>query len=581
MSKQTAAAIAVDPGRHAMIPIAELVESPLNHRKTFDKSKLAELAESIRKHGVISPVLARPTSAGGYELVFGHRRYRAAELAGLTEIPATVREMDDREVLELQLIENVQREDVHPLEEADGYKLLIDHHGYDVDGLAAKLGKSKAHVYGRLKLATMLPAAKEGFHADKFNAGVAMVIARVPEHHQEEALKLVRNPGWRPAGEKEPLSAREALNLIRNRLMLQLRDAPFPVGDAQLVPATGACKACPKRTGCQPQLFADVDEADTCTDPTCFQSKKDAHWERERAKAEAQGLRVIDDKKAKAMLGHGSSRPESPYVSLEEKKWDYSGSNEREVSLKKVLGKSVKPVAIARDERGVVHHLVDKAEAAKAIKKSAPGLARALQQDVAESAKSDDPAAAERARKAAELEKAKRRLMELVQVAVIEKAVAAIEKKGLSAEVLRAMLEEMCSDGWADDAAERRLGAGVDTQELVDRLPKMNQAQLGALVFEVVLCGRIGYASEALEEIARIARVDTKAVLKEVKQKADAEARAIASGGKCVGCGCTGNKACPGGCHWIAGAKIDGKPVDLCSNCSAKADKPASKSKKA
>lgn len=521
MPKQTAEVR--DQARLTSIPIADIRESPLNHRRTFDQVKLQELADSIASKGMINPVTVRPVD-GVFELVVGHRRFRAAAAAKLEAIPAIVREMDDREVLELQLIENVQRQDVHPLEEADGYKLLIERHGHDVDSLAAKLGKSKAHVYGRLKLAAMVPAAKDAFLAGEFNAGVAMVIARVPEHHQEEALKLVRNPGWRPTG-SEALSAREALNLIRNRLMLRLADAPFPVGDAELVPEAGACKTCPKRTGCQPQLFADVDEEDTCTDPSCFQSKKDAHWERERAKAEAQGIEVIDDKKAKALLGYGSSRPESPYVSLEEKKWDYDSDSgrEREVSFKKLLGKSAKPVAIARDERGVVHHLVDKAEALKHLKKAAPGLARVLQADVSEAAKSNDPAAAERARKAAELEKAKRKLEELAQAAVVEKAVAAVEKKGLSAEVLRAMLEEMLSDGWGDDVAERRLGKEVDTQELVDRLQKMSQAQLAGLAFEIVLCSGLWWRKDALDEIARVTRVDLKAVLKEVKHKFEAE----------------------------------------------------------
>jgi len=517
-------AAATEPARHALIPLADLRESPFNHRRIFDEAKLAELAESIQRHGMLQPVLARELDSGDYELVFGHRRARAALAAGLKEIPAIVREMDDREVLEAQLIENVQREDVHPLEEADGYKLLIGKHGYDVDALAAKLGKSNSHVYGRLKLATMAEAARDAFFGGKFNAGVAMVIARVPEHHQAEALKLVLNPGWRPdAGEQ--LTAREALNLIRNRLMLRLKDAPFSTKDAQLVPDAGACTDCPKRTGCQPQLFADVDEADTCTDPTCFQQKKDATWQAEREQAEAAGIRVLDDKESKKVLSHNGAHHDAPYVSLEGEYYEYNPKtgDEKQTTWKKLLGKAVKPVAIARDEHGVVHHLVEKVAAAKVLAKTAPQVAKELKADLAGSGAASDPAAAEKAKQQAERERQKRELEEALKAKLVAELIARIEKQGLNAELLRMMIEEYIGDGFADTTIERRLGENIDSQELVDQLPKMTQRQLEALAFEIATDGRLfAYSGDgAFKRAAAAVKLDVKAA----KKKAEKEAK--------------------------------------------------------
>jgi ParB/RepB/Spo0J family partition protein len=174
------------------LPLGEIVESKLNPRRDFAKEPLDELAESIRKVGVLQPVLVRPLAKNGkaakYELVAGHRRLRAAEAAGLAEIPVTVRELTDEQVLAAMVIENLHRADLHPLEEAEGYRKLHKDFKHSVEDLAAKVGKSVAYVYARLKLCELTKEAKKAFLEDRITAGHAILLARLKPEDQERAL---------------------------------------------------------------------------------------------------------------------------------------------------------------------------------------------------------------------------------------------------------------------------------------------------------------------------------------------------------------------------------------------------------
>ena len=135
-------------------------------RKTFDEATLSELADSIALHGVIQPLLVRPISDGGYQLIAGERRWRASRLAGLTEVPVVIREMTDSEAMELALIENLQREDLNPIEEAEGYKLLMDTYSLTQEQAAERVGKSRPAVANAMRLLALpsevLDLIKEG-----------------------------------------------------------------------------------------------------------------------------------------------------------------------------------------------------------------------------------------------------------------------------------------------------------------------------------------------------------------------------------------------------------------------------------
>ena len=136
------------------VPIAFVSPNPRNPRRNFGDTELADLAQSIREHGVVQPVVVRPSRAtpGHYEIIAGERRWRAAQRAGLTELPVIIREVDDRVALELAIVENVQRSDLNPVEEASGYQKLIDEHNYTQLDLANVIGKSRSHVANTLRL---------------------------------------------------------------------------------------------------------------------------------------------------------------------------------------------------------------------------------------------------------------------------------------------------------------------------------------------------------------------------------------------------------------------------------------------
>lgn len=132
--------------------LSEIEPNRSQPRKEFDDEALSELAESIAQHGVLQPILVRPIFAGGYQIVAGERRWRAARMAGLMEVPVIIRDMDDAEFMQLALIENLQREDLTALEEAKGYKSLMDTHGFTQEEISKTVGKSRPSVANALRL---------------------------------------------------------------------------------------------------------------------------------------------------------------------------------------------------------------------------------------------------------------------------------------------------------------------------------------------------------------------------------------------------------------------------------------------
>jgi ParB family chromosome partitioning protein len=160
------------------VPIEFLSPNPKNPRRHFGDADLTDLAQSIREHGVVQPVVARPspTQAGRYEIIAGERRWRAAQRAGLTEIPIIVRDVNDRTALELAIIENVQRTDLNPVEEALGYQQLIDDHGYTQADLGNVIGKSRSHVANTLRLLKLPDVIRDMLVDGALSAGHARTL---------------------------------------------------------------------------------------------------------------------------------------------------------------------------------------------------------------------------------------------------------------------------------------------------------------------------------------------------------------------------------------------------------------------
>lgn len=347
-----------DTGELAMLEIAYIVRSKTNPRKHFDADALAELAASIKLQGVAQPILVRPLPASRvqetaenrlpgeplptHELVAGERRYRACKQAGVKAVPALIRHLTDTQVLELQLVENLKRSDLHPMEEAEGYEALMQQAGMTADQIADRIGKSKSYVYKSLKLLDLSPNSRTAFYDGKISASVALLVARHIEQHQAEILKEFGKTNYYD----EPISFRRAQDWIHAHYMLKLNEAPFKITDATLVPTAGSCRACPKRTGANPDLFNDVKAADTCTDKACFEIKRSAHIERLKAEAKAKGQTLITGKEAKEIIPSQYQDPKG-YKLLDQKEW-MPGLGES-TTLRKVLGRDLPDVVLVEN----------------------------------------------------------------------------------------------------------------------------------------------------------------------------------------------------------------------------------------
>jgi ParB/RepB/Spo0J family partition protein len=272
------------------VDLSEIKASTTNPRKRFNDVDLQELADSIQAHGVMQPILVRPWVDTGlqslnpshenfgikYQIVAGERRWRASKLAAMETIPAIIRELDDLETLQLQIIENLQRSDLHALEEAQGFKALLDNKdakSWNADELAQKIGKSRSYIYASLKLNELCTFAQDMFLDGRFGREIALLIARIPgEKLQTQATKeIVKGNG------QDTFSYRAAKSYVHDRYMLSLSDAVFDTHTTSLLPAAGSCLSCPKRSGNYPELFPDMESTDVCTDPDCFGQKKAMH----------------------------------------------------------------------------------------------------------------------------------------------------------------------------------------------------------------------------------------------------------------------------------------------------------------
>lgn len=363
----TATAALPTPGagpQMMMVDVALIEESTTNPRKHFDQAKLQELADSIKATGVHQPILLRPLPGHrvpdtwgfrrqgaplpAYELVAGARRLRACRLAKVAEVPAMIRELTDEQALEIQVIENLQREDVTALEEAEGYEALMQHGHANADQVAAKIGKSRAYVYARLKLLDLCQQAREALREGKIDFSRGLLIARIPDEAlQLKALSYCTDTGFY----NEPRSYRDCAAHVQNNYMLKLGSAKFKITDATLVPKAGSCKQCPKRTGAAPDLFQDVDSADVCTDPKCYHAKEDAHAAAAKKAALESGAHIIEGREAKALMPNSWSSEVKGYLRLDDK-----SDSPTDKPLRKLIGKAmeqqgIKPTLVANPHK--------------------------------------------------------------------------------------------------------------------------------------------------------------------------------------------------------------------------------------
>ena len=174
------AALQSQEGGSLSLPISKVEPGLKQPRKRFEEEALQDLADSIRTHGIIQPLTVRRLASGYYQIIAGERRWRAAKLAGLTEVPAVIIEADDRKVMELGLIENLQREDLNPIEEANGYKVLMEEYGLTQEEVSQRVGKSRPAVANALRLLALPDPVCQLLEEGKLSAGHARAILSVP-----------------------------------------------------------------------------------------------------------------------------------------------------------------------------------------------------------------------------------------------------------------------------------------------------------------------------------------------------------------------------------------------------------------
>ncbi len=197
-----------ETGPYQLLPIYKVEPNPDQPRQDFDEAQLQALAESIGEHGMIQPLTVRPMPNGYYQIIAGERRWRAARMVNLMEVPAVVMEADDKKAMELALIENLQRQDLNPVEEAKGYQSLIEDYGLTQDEAAKRVGKSRPAVANSLRLLGLCPAVLEKLRTGELSAGHARAVLTLKsEKKQMEAAQKIAALG---------LSVRQAELLCKN-----------------------------------------------------------------------------------------------------------------------------------------------------------------------------------------------------------------------------------------------------------------------------------------------------------------------------------------------------------------------------
>lgn len=303
---QPAEPIAKREKRYAALPVGAIRRSQTLaqqlRRKLFDPEEIASIGASMKSDGQVQPIavreLAEPERDGFilYELIAGEKRLAGAELFELDLIEAVVHDVTTGQALRLQLIENIQRDTIHPLVEATGYQEMMDTQGLTLQQVAEAIHKSKSWVLNRVKLLELAEEPREALMKGGMPASVALYIARIPGHSfQQQAFAKIITGGAGGAC----MTARDAFEFIQHNHMRELRGVVFKLNDAELLPAAGTCVDCPKRSGNQVDLFNDITNPQICTDPKCLEDKTEAFAAREREKLAEAGSEVISGKAAK------------------------------------------------------------------------------------------------------------------------------------------------------------------------------------------------------------------------------------------------------------------------------------------
>ncbi len=540
------------------LALAVLRDSPTQPRQTYAAPRMDELTDSVKQVGIIQPLLVRrltpPVDGFEFELVFGHRRKRAAERAGLATAPAMIRVLSDEEVVELQLIENLQRHDLDPIDEALGLAQALalradgDVPRYTRESLAVKLGKSAQHVGDRLRLLRLPREAQTAMQRGEMGESIGYLVAKVPS---AELRKQLTKEVLKGHGEGV-MSASEVRAHIRRSYMVELRGSPFDQRDATLVPARekdgercfgGACTDCPFNSANMPesaeQKFA------LCTLPTCYGAKLAEAVAAVKTAALAAGAIVIEGERGKRLIYHdGTPNYDTGMVNLalapaasevvgQKKAPTWKKMLAGKVTVEVVEGREkdgtaikgkvshameVRPTVVI-DAKGKAHWLVERKVAIEAAKKNGYADLFTAKASRSKAAPHSDQQARD------ELDRAKKKLESAQAVACAEALSAEIAKRGMHEDAWIALLDvalfHSATDAQAFLCLRRQLevpktkGEPDREKAIRQHADTLTAERMPALVVELLLAGWMkssGADAPGFVSMAKAFDLDVKAI---------------------------------------------------------------------
>ena len=534
------------------VPLAEVMPSPLNPRTTFDESKLAEMAKSVEAKGVMNPLLTRPACASDvargfkYEIIAGERRYRASQQVGLETVPIIVREISDADALEMMLIENLQREDLNPIEEARGIEQMLaltDEKGAPMHTellIAQKIGRSQQHVENTVRL-LLIPAK---FHGDvssgKLGRTLCYLAAAIPDKKlREQAIgEIARGYG------QGPMTTRQAKDHITRNYMTELRGSPFDQNDAGLVPMKeedgkrvlgGACGDCAFNSANRAQGDAEGGQFKMCINPACYQLKVDGHVRAALTKAEAEGKKVITGKAAEKVISwDGDVSSVSGKVRLNAKPDGEVVAGKKTPTWGKMLKGEVQPtIEVVIDKKGRVFEVVDRNEAIEAAKSNGFKDLFTASASKKKGRSDDDKKEAERLAKERREQKIQGEVTRRVMAAIVE----GVERDGFGdrewAELLETAIGHAGSDGrnWviqrrdipAVNHKESYYKDRMDPEATLKKYGKeLEPVQMRGFVIELLLSQGVrwqGLAHNGTKKLMHFFKVDEAAETKAVREE--------------------------------------------------------------
>lgn len=537
------------------LAVEDIEPCPLNPREIYDDARTQELANNIRDGGagIIHALLVRPAPSWEpgtrYEVIAGHRRLAAATVLELKTVPVVVREISDEQALTIMMSENLQRADLSPIEEARGYRKMLDLHPQSQEALGAKLGKSAQHIGGMLSLLTLPSATVKALHSGVIGVSIGQLIARIPGNKMREAATKQVLTGFGDG----PLSKRETQEMIAREFTAELRGVAWDKTDAKLLPETqdeaglrlagGACEGCPFN-----EAGAGKIKVRLCTHLECYREKARRHVDEVKREATQAGHLVVEGKLAEKYLYNdkdGTVKAESGMVKVSEPPHPsaVNGTKQAPTWRKMLEGKGAK-LTVVIDAKGNAHELVE-SRVALAVAKSngysdlldaKAALSTAESQSSGEgrdSAAEDRQNAADEKKRVEEAAKEKAKLEKQTTAAALDElivevgihfAAAAVPNKKVWPALVELALTHAGSESEALVCAHRKLDKADAAKSIRDYatglLEKGESQRLPGLFVELLLAGLMKHAGvgcKAFAELAKALDVDVGKIKAAVK----------------------------------------------------------------